>query len=76
MIQEYLSMGQRIKSFYFEVFSDGNWEKIYEGSTIGNKRLIRFETQNIEKARFTVNDKKAQIVISNVGLFKAKDLDN
>ena len=76
MIQEYLSMGQRIKSFYFEVFSDGNWEKIYEGSTIGNKRLIRFETQNIEKARFTVNDKKAQIVISNIGLFKAKDLDN
>ena len=76
MIQEDLSMGQRIKSFYFEVFSDGNWEKIYEGSTIGNKRLIRFETQNIEKARFTVNDKKAQIVISNVGLFKAKDLDN
>ena len=76
MIQEYLSMGQRVKSFYFEVFSDGNWEKIYEGSTIGNKRLIRFETQNIEKARFTVNDKKAQIVISNIGLFKAKDLDN
>ena len=76
MIQEYLPMGQRVKSFYFEVFSDGNWEKIYEGSTIGNKRLIRFETQNIEKARFTVNDKKAQIVISNIGLFKAKDLDN
>ena len=76
MIQEYLPMGQRVKSFYFEVFSDGNWEKIYEGSTIGNKRLIRFETQNIEKARFTVNDKKAQIVISNIGLFRAKDLDN
>ena len=76
MIQEYLSMGQRIKSFYFEVFSDGNWEKIYEGSTIGNKRLIRFKTQTIERARFTVNDKKAQIVISNIGLFRAKDLDN
>ena len=48
MIQEYLPMGQRIKSFYFEVFSGGNWEKMYEGSTIGNKRLIRFQTQNIE----------------------------
>jgi alpha-L-fucosidase len=76
MIQEYLPMGQRIKSFYFEVFSGGNWGKIYEGSTIGNKRLIRFKTQTIERVRFTVNDKKAQIVISNIGLFKAKDLDN
>ena len=76
MIQEYLPMGQRVKSFYFEVFSDGNWEKVYEGSTIGNKRLIRFQTQTIERVRFTVNDKKAQIVISNIGLFRAKDLDN
>ena len=76
MIQEYLPMGQRIKSFYFEVFSGGNWGKIYEGSTIGNKRLIRFQTQTIERVRFTVNDKKAQIVISNIGLFRAKDLDN
>ena len=76
MIQEYLPMGQRVKSFYFEVFSDGNWEKVYEGSTIGNKRLIRFKTQTIERARFTVTDKKAQIVISNIGLFRAKDLDN
>ena len=66
MIQEYLPMGQRIKSFYFEVFTGGNWEKVYEGSTIGNKRLIRFKTQTIERARFTVNDKKAQIVISNI----------
>ena len=75
MIQEYLPMGQRVKSFYFEVFRGGNWEKVYEGSTIGNKRLIRFKTQTIERARFTVNDKKAQIVISNIGLFRAKDLD-
>jgi alpha-L-fucosidase len=75
MIQEYLPMGQRVKSFYFEVFTGGNWEKVYEGSTIGNKRLILFKTQTIERARFTVNDKKAQIVISNIGLFRAKDLD-
>ena len=76
MIQEYLPMGQRVKSFYFEVFTGGNWQKVYEGSTIGNKRLIRFKTQTIERARFTVTDKKAQIVISNIGLFRAKDLDN
>ena len=69
-------MGQRVKSFYFEVFTGGNWQKVYEGSTIGNKRLIRFKTQTIERARFTVTDKKAQIVISNIGLFRAKDLDN
>ena len=69
-------MGQRIKSFNFEIFSKGNWVKVYEGSTIGNKRLIRFKTQTIDGVRFTVTDKKAQVVISNIGLFRAQDLNN
>tara|TARA_A100001011_G_scaffold393249_1_gene482656 strand:- start:8927 stop:10432 length:1506 start_codon:yes stop_codon:yes gene_type:complete len=76
LIQEYLPMGQRIKSFNFEIFSKGNWVKVYEGSTIGNKRLIRFKTQTIDGVRFTVTDKKAQVVISNIGLFRAQDLNN
>ncbi len=74
MIQEYLPMGQRIKSFTFEVLVDGVWEKVYEGSTIGNKRLIRFETQVLDGVRFTVTDSKAQAVFSNMGLFKAPEL--
>jgi len=49
MIQEYLPLGQRIKSFYFEVLTDGNWEQVYEGTTIGNKRLIRFDTQVLKE---------------------------
>ena len=74
MIQEYLPLGQRIKSFTFEVLVDGVWEKVYEGSTIGNKRLIRFETQVLDGVRFTVTDSKAQAVFSNMGLFKAPEL--
>ena len=76
MIQEYLPMGQRIKSFYFEVLSEGSWKKVYEGTTIGNKRLIRFDTQTIEGVRFTITDTKAQVVLSNMGLYKAPDLNN
>lgn len=73
MIQEYLPLGQRIKSFYFEVLTDGNWEQVYEGTTIGNKRLIRFDTQSIEGLRFTITDTKAQVAISNIGLYKAPE---
>lgn len=76
MIQEYLPMGQRIKSFYFEILSEGNWKKVYEGTTVGNKRLIRFKTQDVEGVRFTVTDTKAQVVLSNMGLYKAPDLNN
>ena len=74
MIQEFLPMGQRIKSFVLEILKEGHWVKAYEGSTIGNKRLVRFETQTIEGVRFTVKDSKAQVVVSNLGLFKAPEL--
>lgn len=74
MVQEYLPMGQRIKSFVLEILKEGNWTKVYEGSTIGNKRLVRFKTQTIEGVRFTVNESKAQLAVSNLGLFKAPEL--
>ena len=74
MIKEYLPMGQRVKSFSFELLAKGEWNKVYEGTTIGNKRLIRFETQKIEGIRFTVTATKARVVLSNMGLFKAPEL--
>ena len=74
MIQEYLPMGQRIKSFTLEILRDGTWVKEYEGTTIGNKRLVRFDTQIIDGLRFTINETKAQVVLSNLGLFNAPEL--
>jgi len=75
MIQEYLPMGQRIKSFTLEILTKRSWVKVYEGTTIGNKRLVRFDTQTINGIRFTVNETKAQVVLSNLGLFKAPELN-
>ena len=75
MIQEYLPMGQRIKSFTLEVLEKGVWKQAYKGTTIGNKRLVRFPTQVVEGIRFTVTDAKAQVVLSNMGLFKAPELN-
>lgn len=74
MIQEFLPMGQRIKSFSLALLKQGKWVEVYKGTTIGNKRLIRFETQEIEGVRFVINDAKAQAVVSNIGLFKAPEI--
>lgn len=76
MIQEYIPLGQRIKSFTFELFTaKEGWKNIYKGTTIGNKRLLRFETQKIDGLRFKVSKSKAQVIISNIGLFKAPEID-
>ena len=44
MIQEYIPLGQRIKKYSLEIKTNGEWIHIEKGATIGNKRLIRFET--------------------------------
>lgn len=75
MIQEYIPLGQRIKSFAVEILSSGKWKMVHQGSTVGNKRLVRFETQTVEAVRFKVNDSRAQVVLSNAGLFKAPELE-
>ena len=63
-------------SFTFELLTaKEGWKNIYKGTTIGNKRLLRFETQKIDGLRFKVTKSKAQVVISNIGLFKAPEID-
>ncbi len=76
MIQEYIPLGQRIKSFAVEILSSGKWKMVYQGSTIGNKRLVRFETQTVEAVRFKVNESKAQVVLSNAGLYRAPEIND
>ena len=74
MVQEYILLGQRIKSFTLEVFSAGKWKTVYKGTTVGNKRLVRFKTQEIKGLRFTITNSKAQVVLNNIGLFNAPEI--
>ena len=71
MVQEYIQLGQRIQAFTFEIMSNGKWEKVYEGTTIGNKRLIRFKSKRIDAIRFSVSKFKKQVVLNNIGLYRA-----
>jgi alpha-L-fucosidase len=74
MIQEYIPLGQRIKSYRFEVETEDGWETVEDGATIGNKRLIRFETKFVKAIRFTITDAKASPVISNLGVYFAPNI--
>lgn len=74
MIQEYIPLGQRIKSFSFQILHQGTWVPIRSGTTVGNKRLIRFQTMSVEGVRLTFEQYKKQVLIHSLGLFKSPDL--
>jgi len=69
LLQEYIKLGQRVKSFTIEVWKDGEWKKITEGTTIGYKRILKFDPVQTSKLRVNITDAKACPVISNIELY-------
>lgn len=76
LIQEDISQGQRIEEFTVEALIDGMWQPIAEGTTIGYKRLLRFEECNPTKIRVTINKCRATAHISNFGLYYAEPIED
>ena len=74
MIQEAIALGQRVKKFEVALLQEDQWQTIYTGETIGNKRLLRFDTQTLEGVRITFLAAKGPVVINELGLFNALEL--
>lgn len=71
MAQEYIRLGQRVKSFTVEALVEGEWKEIAQGTTIGYKRILRFPGIKASKVRFTITASKSCPVISNIGIYNA-----
>ena len=74
LIQEYFPLGQRVREFSLEAWVNGAWEEIDRQTTIGTKRILRFENVSSDKLRLNILDAKACPAISNVGIYHAPKL--
>lgn len=71
LVQEYIRLGQRVKSFTVEAFIGGTWKELGKGTTIGYKRILRFPGIETTKVRFSVTGSKGSPLISNIGIYNA-----
>jgi len=70
MLQEYITLGQRVKSFDVQIPQDGEWKTITGGTTIGYKRILPLnQPVNTSKIRVQIKDSRACPLISNIALF-------
>ncbi len=69
LLQEYIPLGQRIKSFRVGVWNNDEWETVSEATTIGYKRILQINPVKTSKIRIDITDSKACPVISNVELY-------
>ena len=69
-LQEHLMTGQRTELFTLESKDiSGNWIKTAEGTTIGYKRLIRFDPVTARELRLTINHSRLNPTIAEFGLY-------
>lgn len=72
MLQEYIPLGQRVKTFVVEALVDGKWQALdcgEETTTIGYKRLLRFNTVEAKGLRINITDARGPLCINNVEAF-------
>lgn len=76
MIQEYIPLGQRVQAFVLEYESDGNWLPVRcgeETTTVGYKRLLRFEPVETARMRVRFLRSRACLCINEMGAYYAPD---
>ncbi len=74
MLQEYIPLGQRVKSFVVEYNNNGEWLPVKldeETTTVGYKRLLRFEAITTDKVRVNFTDARACLCINNIEAYYA-----
>lgn len=73
IIQENIAKGERILGYKLEGLKSGQWIVLDEGSSVGHKRIARFESQLLEAIRIVVTESKAEPQISNFAVFETLD---
>jgi alpha-L-fucosidase len=74
LVQEYIRLGQRVKSFTIEALVDGEWKELANATTIGYKRILRFPSVEATQLRLNITDSKSCLVISNIGVYNAPQI--
>lgn len=63
--------GQRIESFAVDVWSDGQWKQMDQQTTVGHKRLLRWDRPvTSDRVRIRITGSRLEPTLAEVGLFK------
>ena len=70
VIKEHIPMSQRVESYVMEArLPDGTWTEVAKGTTIGYKRIEKFEAVSTDAIRIRITDSRVCPVLSFVGVY-------
>jgi alpha-L-fucosidase len=71
LLQENITKGQRAEEVLLEYYDGKEWKVIQAFTTIGYKRLLRFNEVETSRLRITILKCKAAVQLAELGFFKA-----
>lgn len=58
LLQEDITKGQRVEDFTIEAYTDGAWSPVAQGTTVGYKRILKFDETVADSLRMIVNNSR------------------
>lgn len=68
-LQEYIKLGQRVKSFSVEAWLNNQWQTVATGTTIGYKCILPLNSIKTAQLKITFRDSKACLAISKISIY-------
>lgn len=69
-LQENIRIGQRIEQFRLDYWDGEKWMPATEGTTVGYKRLLRFDPVSTDRVRLIILSSRLNPTISEFGLYQ------
>ncbi|SKA05698.1 alpha-L-fucosidase [Sediminibacterium ginsengisoli] len=69
VLEEMISYGQRVISFSIDCRNGTAYQTVFEGSTIGRKKIAVFQGQETDRIRIRINDTKAEPVLRGIAAY-------
>jgi len=71
VLQENIALGQRVRRFSIEVWNGFEFQTVSRQTTIGYKRIVKFDRVTTSKVRIVIEDSRVCPVISTLGVFRS-----
>ena len=70
VIKEHIPMSQRIEKYVIEAkLADGTWFEVNRGTTVGYKRIAKFDPVSTDELRIRILDSRVCPVLSFIGVY-------
>jgi alpha-L-fucosidase len=74
-LAEHIAIGQRIAEFALDAWDNGTWKEFAKGTTVGYKRLLRFDKVTTRRLRLRILDSRVCPTLANLALYHAPPIN-